>query len=795
MARFFRLALGVLVALSLTAAMVVGCSDDDQAQPQQQEQAAAEQQAQQQQESESAAPARSSSTQEQQERQAKQEQQQQAQPRAVSGEPLNIVVSTQVIADWVRQIGGDHVEVRALVPAGADAHTLELSVADIRAVAEADLVIINGAGLEASYEDAILENASHILDLAEAIEEAGYELAPFSSMMAEHGHDHGDEMHDDDHGAAEAAGRLLIADALEAHLSVIDLWTKEVASGVFEVAAPGATVYPSPTHRYGIVLARGPAADDDRIHIFDGGIFLVEHGDHYDLTRAPVSRHSLEIAEEWPVHYVNSHGWTAIFADTHGHVILINEQDLANSTGDYEAIVLETGPQHGAALVMTDEHVILSINNPACTEFVPSGDCLPIGVEVRTFDNEVVYDAASTSCPGLHGESHNELGAVFGCFSGVLFVHAQDGEYEHEIIPYPAETGEAGEFAIGQYYGHHHSDNFFGPATLFPDGQCCALGGVWMIDVEHGEMQEIFPEPIATAAFSSDGETFYLLAADGVLRAFDAHDGEPLVTMQLVDPFEMVFGTPSPKIVVVGDMMYVADPNSGHVLGVHLSHMEIEEEWEVGGAPSSLAFIGVLDRNAAPDAGHDDDHGDEEGEEHEEDDHGHAHAHGDEDPHYWFDTELAGAAIAAIADELGHLNPDASDVFSDRLELYLAEIENADAEVRALLEGVPDHHRLLVTFHDAFGYFARRYGLEVAGFVVEGPEQGVSTQALTTLIELIEHEGVETVFHEPQFDSAILDTVASETGAARGIIWSQPTDDNPTYIGILVGNARAIAEQ
>ncbi|MYG89948.1 MAG: hypothetical protein F4188_00110 [Chloroflexi bacterium] len=809
MTRLFRLALGALVVLSLAAAMVVGCSDDDQAQPQQQEQAAAEQQAQpqqqQQQESESAAPARSSSTQEQQD--------QQSQPQAVSGDPLNIVVSTQVIADWVRQVGGDHVEVRALVPAGADAHTLELSVADIRAVAEADLVIINGAGLEASYQDAILENAEHVLDLAEAIEEAGYELAPFSAMAAEHGHhdehegeeahededghDHeeddahdDEEMHDDDHGAAEAVGRLLVADAVEAHLSVVNLSGDSVNRGLFEIAAANASVYASPTHRYGIVLARGPEPDDDRIHIFDGGTFLVEHGDHYDLVTERVTRHPLEIAEEWPVHYVNSHGWTAIFADTNGHVILINEHDLTSSPGDYEPIVLEAGIQHGAALVMSDEHVILSTNNPACTEFVPSGDCLPIGVEVRTFDNQVVYDAANESCPGLHGESHNAHGAVFGCFTGVLFVQAHDGEYEHEIIPYPAETGDPGELAIGQYYGHHQADNFFGPATLFPDGQCCDLGGVWLVDVAHGEMREIFSEPIATAAFSSDGEIFYLLGADGVLRAFDAHDGEPVGTVQLVDPFEIVFGTPTPKMIVVGEWLYVADPSSGHVLGVHLEHMEIEEEWEVGGAPSSLAFVGVLDSGGSPHAGHDEDeHG------HEDDGHGHAHHHGDEDPHFWFDTELASAAIVAIADELSHLSPGAADVFSDRLELYLAAIEEADAEVRALLEGISDSQRLLVTFHDAFGYFARRYGLEVAGFVVEGPEQGVSADALADLIELIEHEGVQTVFHEPQFDASILDTVADESGAARGIIWSQPTDDNPPYLGILIGNARAIAEQ
>ena len=409
----------------------------------------------------------------------------------------------------------------------------------------------------------------------------------------DHAHDHGD---DDGRHDVTIVGRLLVADAVAAHLSVIDLRTDEVDSGAFEVAAPGATVYASPTHRYAIVLARGPEAGDDRIHVFDGGVYLVAHGDHYDLRRRGVSRHALEIAEEWPVHYVNSHGWTTIFADTSGHVILINERDLTRSRGDYEPIVLEAGIQHGAAFVIDDDHVILSTNNPACTEFIPgTWECLPLGVEVRTFDDEVVYDAANRSCTNLHGEAHNEHGAVFGCWEGVLFVHAHDGHYEHEVIPYPPEVGEEGEFAIGQYYGHQHSDHLFGQSTLFPGGQCCAQGGVWLVDVTHGEMREVFPEPSAAAAFSSDGETFYVLAADGVLRAFDAHDGGVVGTMQLVDPFEMVFGSPSPAMVVVGEWLYAADPSSGHVLGVHLEHMEIEEEWDVGGAPSSLAFIGVID--------------------------------------------------------------------------------------------------------------------------------------------------------------------------------------------------------
>ena len=171
------------------------------------------------------------------------------------------------------------------------------------------------------------------------------------------------------------------------------------------------------------------------------------------------------------------------------------------------------------------------------------------------------------------------------------------------------------------------------------------------------------------------------------------------------------------------------------------------------------------------------------------------HEPGNEDPHFWFDTDIAQAAVKAIAAELIELRPSNAEAIDNRLTAYLAEIEEADEEARAILSVLPANQRLLVTFHDAFGYFARRYGLQIVGFVVEGPEQGVSAESITELIELIEHEGVETVFHEPQFDSAILNTISDETGAKRATIRSQPTDDKPTFIEILIANAKAIAEQ
>ena len=513
---------------------------------------------------------------------------------APSGPPVQVVTTTNFVADWARAVGGDRAEVFGLLPPGSDPHTFLPGARDVARVADADLVLTIGLGLEAVWLEDLIHNASadesRIVALGDGVEPIEFAMAD----MHDDQEDEADDQHgegDDDHGEV-IVGRLLVADAVESHLSVIDLSTDVVESGIFDVAAPRATVYPSPTHRYAIVLARGPEDEDDRVHVFDGGTFLAEHGDHYDLVQEPVSRHSLEIAEERPVHYVNSRGWTAIFPDARGHVILINEADLADSGGDYEPIVLEAGPQHGAALVVSDEHVVVTTKNPDFPE--NSDDSLPVGVEVRDFSDQVVYDASNRSCPGMHGESHNEHGAAFGCIGGVLFLHASASGYEHEFIANPPEMRE--DSRIGSIYGHHRVEHFFGKASYF-DGEGFADDGIWLIDVDHGEMRQVFSEPSVSAKFSGDGELLYVLGADGVLHALDAHDGDLAATMALVGPGE----AGRPAFIVVGEMMYVADPNSGHVLGVDLEHMEIEEEWEVGGAPSSLAFVGVADSSGAPD--------------------------------------------------------------------------------------------------------------------------------------------------------------------------------------------------
>ncbi|MYD52500.1 MAG: hypothetical protein F4W93_13620 [Dehalococcoidia bacterium] len=724
-----------------------------------------------------------------------------------SGPPVQVVATTNFVADWARVVGGDRAEVFSLLQPGADPHTFLPGARDVARVADADLVLTVGLDLEAEWLEDLVHNASadesKIVALGEAVDPIEFDMLAMEHDDHEDEDDHGheDDEHEeeghDDHDEM-TIGRLLVADAVEAHLSVIDLSTDDVDSGIFEVAAPRATVYPSPTHRFGIILARGPEDDDDRIHVFDGGIFLEEHGDHFDLVTQPVSRHSLEIAEERPIHYVNSHGWTAIFADAHGHAILINEADLANSSGDYEPVEFEAGPQHGAALVISDDHVVITTKNLDNLD-----DALPVGVEVRDFHDHVVYDASNRSCPGMHGESHNEHGAAFGCVGGVLFLEAHDGEYEHHFIPNPPEMRE--DSRIGSVYGHHHVEHFFGRASYRGD-QGFVDDGIWLIEVDHSEMHQVFSEPSVSTKFSSDGELLYVLGADGVLHALDAHDGDLVATLDLVEPGD----AGRPAMIVVGEWLYVADPNSGHVLGVHLPHMEIEEEWELGGAPSSLAFLGVTDSGDAPHEGHDeheeeghDEHeeeGHDEHDEHEEDEHGHAHDHGTHDPHFWFDPIRVKVAVNEIAARLSAIDPDNASVYFQNASEYADELDELHYWILDQVGTIEPERRLLVTSHDAFTYFAQAYGFEIVGLVIPSLATHVepSAEHIAGLVEVIREREIQALFGETTVSERLAQAVARETGAELFRLYSGSLGPEgsgaDTYLGMVRANVETMVE-
>ncbi len=736
-----------------------------------------------------------------------------AQPQISSPSPqpadmpkLSVVSTSNIVGDWVKRVGGERVNSFSLLPPDADPHTFQPGARDVANVADADLIFSVGLSLEGGWLNELIENAARdhesivsLGELAEPIE--------FVDIF-------GEDMHGEEHGSA--TGRLLVADAAEPHLTVVDLGTGSVMEEAFEVAASGASVYSSPNYRFGFALARGEGDDDDRVHIFDSGIYLVDHDGHEDLVSDPTSMLGLRTTDERPIHFANGGEWTAIFHDGTGRVALVNEHELEEEGAEYEISYLNTGLQHGAAVPLEGDLFAVSVANPDYPDKTESS--LPIGVEVRDLNDSVVYDGSSDSCPGLHGEAHNHDGAVFGCVGGVLFIEAHEGEFEHWFIENPADM--RAESRIGTLYGHEDSAVFFGRAS-YRDAGSFADDGIWMIHPEEQLMTQVLAaddaKGSAGAAFSDDGETLYVLTYDGMLNALDTHDGDVVSEAQIL---ETVDREAPPSFIVVGEILYLADPASEHVIEFSLEEMEVEREWEVHGAPNRLAFLGIVSGEEHPEHGHDEDeeeHEGEEGEGHDEDeeehegeeseDHdedeeedGHAHEHGSLDPHFWFDPLRVRGAVEEVAFRLSTLDPDGADYYRDNAASYVRELGELHTWIEDQVAAVPMEDRLLVTSHDSFQYFAVRYGFEVVGAIFPTSTEAEPTaQDLAALVETIEHEGARVVFGENIHSDRLAQRIAEETGASVvGSLYTgslgEPGGEAGTYIEMMRFNATTIVE-
>ena len=390
--------------------------------------------------------------------------------------------------------------------------------------------------------------------------------------------DGGDDGHG--HAAAEAGtGRIIVTDAASPFASVIDLGADLVVRGAFEVAAPGARVYSGLGGRYAFVLARGPGEADDRIHVFDGGIYSVPHGDHEDLVTGPVSRR-LDVAEELPIHYTDSGGWVAVFADARGRVFLFDE-GLGDGDAAYEPVVLDAGPHHGVAIALEGDMFIVSTKHPDYPE--NSDDSLPVGVEVRDLADNVVYDDSNRSCPGLHGEAHGAAGTLFGCTGGVLLFRQDGSAFSHRFFGNP--EGMRDDARVGTVYGHAEADAFFVTAS-WRSGDGWGQDGLWLVDPATGSFTRVMDES-STAAFGPEGERFFAFTADGVLHAFDAGTGE------LTGKAALLGAEGRPAMTFAGGDAVVTDPANGRVVRVNLDTLSAVDEWDVGGAPASLAFVGL----------------------------------------------------------------------------------------------------------------------------------------------------------------------------------------------------------
>lgn len=169
------------------------------------------------------------------------------------------------------------------------------------------------------------------------------------------------------------------------------------------------------------------------------------------------------------------------------------------------------------------------------------------------------------------------------------------------------------------------------------------------------------------------------------------------------------------------------------------------------------------------------------------------------DPHFWMDPVRVGDAALAVADALDAHQPGG---WQERAASYSAGMEATDGEIEGILAVVAQDHREMVTNHEAFGYFAARYGFETIGVVIPGGSTLTepSSAELADLVEVMEQSGTSAIFADTTQPTALAEAVAAELGDDVEVVelftesLGEPGSGAETLSEMLLTNARRISE-
>jgi manganese/zinc/iron transport system substrate-binding protein len=173
------------------------------------------------------------------------------------------------------------------------------------------------------------------------------------------------------------------------------------------------------------------------------------------------------------------------------------------------------------------------------------------------------------------------------------------------------------------------------------------------------------------------------------------------------------------------------------------------------------------------------------------------------DPHVWFNVKHWMRAAEAVRDTLIEADPEHAEQYKTQAQAYLEKLEALDAEVREKIGQIPESSRVLVTAHDAFGYFGQAYGIKVMGL------QGISTAAeygakdVSELRDFLVENKIKAVFIESSVPAKAMEAIiagAAEKGhnvSIGGELFSDAMGaegtEEGTYIGMVRHNVETIA--
>ena len=170
---------------------------------------------------------------------------------------------------------------------------------------------------------------------------------------------------------------------------------------------------------------------------------------------------------------------------------------------------------------------------------------------------------------------------------------------------------------------------------------------------------------------------------------------------------------------------------------------------------------------------------------------------GEQNPHFWLDPSLVKQYyVPKIAAKLSELDPAGKATYDANVASYGAALDSLDAELKAKVATIPEANRKLVTFHDAFPYFARHYGFELIGVILENVGQEPTAAELAALVDEVKAAHVKAVFSEAQFSPKLSETLAQEAGITKVVttLYNDALGPAPadTYLGLMRWNVDEI---
>jgi len=422
----------------------------------------------------------------------------------------------------------------------------------------------------------------------------------------------------------ETSGRLLVADAENATVSVINPKGGSVLETITLNSAAKA-LNASPQYRYGLV------SQDDQVQIIDGGLYLVPHDDHFDLSENDPQLINKTLTGTNPTHFRHNEKYAAYFFDgvkgTASKVITLDDEAIGHNE---ERELQLNNNMHGTAEPRGD-FVLTTYRAPEAAD----NDVLPSAVELYHFHDNAFEkeELANANCDKLHGSFSTEEASVFGCADSVLVVKQSGENFTASTIANPAGmTGRIGSFtghadghvvagwASSALYAIHLKDNEIElvdwsegegakkhAAIMDDEGKAMLVlddtGTLHVLSVheEHDHEGEAKAETKAAAAEESEEEhAFERTAKIKVLETIPEFTGHDSVQMAVSPDSNEVF---------------VVDAVAKQIVVVDLAEKEVKERIALTFKPSKLAWVGA--------AGEHQDHG-EDGHNHKE---GESHDH------------------------------------------------------------------------------------------------------------------------------------------------------------------------